>query len=950
MVTSDSGRSLERSLRDARLDDPIERDRALAATEAALFGRPAAPLRFGRYLLLDRIGAGGQGVVHAAYDPELDRRVAIKLLGTRGSSARHADLLREAQAAAKLAHPNVLAIHDVGVFEQRPFGAADTPDHGVYVVSELVDGETFDVWRARGAPSTDAIIEVMCAVGRGLAAAHACGLVHADVKPTNVLIDREGRPRVLDFGVARAIGSSGPRPDEPRPVAGTPAYMAPEQQRGGEDIDARADVFAACVMLYEALFGRRPFDGADGAALLSAKLRGAIDFPRTPRVPRWIVRVLQRGLASDRKDRHPSMLALVEALERRHARKVRVAVGIAVTVATVLTLATVALAQQRARAAQCTERGLALEGVWDARNSEELHAAFVASASPESAVLHEQTFRRVADGLDSYARELTALRERVCRETLIDQHVPLGQMNARMLCLDRRATRLGTLVRRLLEVDGRSAARATQIVAELPPLAPCMDAPVESDDSARGELLALEAELADVDALRHTDRFAEAEAASDRALAAAQSHPAWHARALAQRSQLERWRGDFAAAEAALEQALGLAERAGDDATAAAILIEQGFVIGVPGARHDEGLRALDLAEAKLARIGGDPSLAIQHGYHRGRVLEDAGRLDEAEGVLVDTLSTAEATYGHTHPLIADVANMIGVIAERRGDWSGARERYREAHAMRVELVGELNARTAVTQSNLMHISWVLGDTSGVIEGYREAIAVLARTLGPTHLDTAWARALLAGALLDLERPAEALAEAETGLRGLEPTFAPDHPDVIEAVSAVAGALHGLGRDPEALVLADRVVAATRARHDVGELATVLLDRAEYLRALGRCTELVSVLEEVLALGPPTPATMVRVHRLRGGCALDEGEALIAAFELTHALAGARAWNGPVMVVLAVQYELARALAVHSPTAACEVAAEAIAVIDRTGARRSWRAELSALCSELRAP
>ncbi len=236
----------------------------------------------GRYVILDRIGAGGMGVVYAAYDPELDRRVALKLLRTdRFAAPGHLRLLREAKALARLTHPNVVAVHDAGTFGDQ-----------VFVAMELVEGETLRQWLEAGARSWREVLDRLLAAGRGLAAAHAAGLVHRDFKPENVLLGRDGRVRVVDFGLAKALADAAEEPAAPDSggelaspltewgaVLGTPAYMAPEQIRGIA-ADARSDQFSFCVALYEALYGERPFGkGPRETPSRGARLRG----PPAPR-------------------------------------------------------------------------------------------------------------------------------------------------------------------------------------------------------------------------------------------------------------------------------------------------------------------------------------------------------------------------------------------------------------------------------------------------------------------------------------------------------------------------------------------------------------------------------------------------------------------------------------------------------------------------------------------
>jgi tetratricopeptide (TPR) repeat protein/TolB-like protein len=264
------------------------------------------PTTLGRYTLLEPLGEGAMGVVYAAYDPKLERTIALKILKHEPGDR----LLAEARAMARLAHPNVVAVHDVGVEQGQS-----------YIAMERVDGQTLSAWLATPRGS-DELIPLLCAVGRALAAAHAAGLVHRDFKPSNVLVDRQGRPRVGDFGLALdpTAGGSGE-------IAGTPAYMAPEQA-DGRPIDARADQFAYCVTFWEALHDTRPFGGTTPPEVQAEIARGR---PRHGgrRAPRWLERILLRGLATHPDHRFASMDALLAAIEARRRRRKVVAGALA---------------------------------------------------------------------------------------------------------------------------------------------------------------------------------------------------------------------------------------------------------------------------------------------------------------------------------------------------------------------------------------------------------------------------------------------------------------------------------------------------------------------------------------------------------------------------------------------------------------------------------------------
>jgi hypothetical protein len=294
----------------------------------------------GRYIILNRIGAGGMGVVYAAHDPELDRKIALKLIRRRerldgGARDPQERLIREAQAMARITHPNVTAVHDVG-------------RHGdqVYVAMELISGETLAAWLAAKKRSPAQIVDVFRRAGEGLRAAHVVGLVHRDFKPNNVMIDCEGRVRVLDFGLARPAGirdgsepSSSPSRLEANLTAsgvlqGTPAYMAPEQLKG-KPADARSDQYSFCVALWEALCGTRPFAGSIAARLGEAGARPRL---HASHVPGYLLRALKRGLAAEPEARFATMEALLNALAPRRRALAWLGVPLVVVLVVVLVL------------------------------------------------------------------------------------------------------------------------------------------------------------------------------------------------------------------------------------------------------------------------------------------------------------------------------------------------------------------------------------------------------------------------------------------------------------------------------------------------------------------------------------------------------------------------------------------------------------------------------------
>jgi hypothetical protein len=297
-------------------------DRALSATAPLVSGEAGAlPTSVGRFVVLSPIGHGSMGVVVAAYDPVLDRRIALKVLRAGQATAGDARLIQEAQAMARLAHPNVVTVHEAGA-----------ADGHVYLAMEFVAGGTLRSWLAAAPRGWREIRDRFVEAGRGLAAAHDAGLVHRDFKPDNVLIGRDGHARVTDFGLVRSAPPGGDAASDTTSVAGTPRYMAPEQHLG-QRADARADQFAFCVALYEALWQLDPFAAADPAARRARILAGEVAAPPPGRAPAQIAAAVLRGLAVDPERRYSSMRVLLDDLVRDPAiarrRRLRlVAVGL----------------------------------------------------------------------------------------------------------------------------------------------------------------------------------------------------------------------------------------------------------------------------------------------------------------------------------------------------------------------------------------------------------------------------------------------------------------------------------------------------------------------------------------------------------------------------------------------------------------------------------------------
>jgi len=346
-------------------DDPANAGVAETLPGQLSSGAVAGPVpvgtHIGRYVVGPVLGIGGMGVVHEAEDRELGRKVAIKLLRPGAASAEgQARLRREAQAMARLSEPNVVAVHDVGEHEGR-----------VFVAIDLIDGVNLRRWLGERKRRVHEIVAVLAGAGRGLAAAHAAGVVHRDVKPDNVLVRRDGRALMTDFGLARAADSGEPAPPgaaradgvttDSDSILGTPAYMSPEQL-AGDTIDARSDQYSFCATLYEALYGERPFGGKTLDELREAVTAGRLRPPPPgTRVPASLREVVARGLSVRPGDRYPSMEHLLAALGRDRTRVPRAIATLAASLALAAGVGLFAdwIARERAMASARTGFGAA---------------------------------------------------------------------------------------------------------------------------------------------------------------------------------------------------------------------------------------------------------------------------------------------------------------------------------------------------------------------------------------------------------------------------------------------------------------------------------------------------------------------------------------------------------------------------------------------------------------
>lgn len=886
--------------------------------------------RVGRYVVLYRLGRGGMGVVYAAYDPQLDRKVAVKVLRTRPSLGQgqddqdsHDRMLREAQALARLSHPNVVAVHDAGLLDGR-----------VFVAMDFVDGETLRRWLKSKTRSRREILGVYLQAGDALVAAHTAEIVHRDFKPDNALIGRDGRVQVLDFGLARLHGDTaaevGPAvPSEIEPGddkegdtktstrtgsgeerrQGTPAYMAPEQHER-ERVGPAADQYAFCVSLWEALCERPPFAGKDEVLLANIKL-GRLTEPARGKLSGRLRRILRRGLSADPKARYPSMQALLLDLRhdpRRHWRRAGAAVGtLGIAAASVL-----AYAQLSGAPPVCDGARDRLHQVWGPAHRAQVRAAISGSSRGHAA----HTRDMVEKALDDYATRWTEAYTEACTATHVRQEQSEGLLDLRMACLSRRLDEMGAVTSLLAEADAEVVDNALATVDGLPPLTRCRDVmalrerqPLPRNPKRREEIEQTRARVAQAEALERSGQIDEAIIAARAALRRAREldyQPLVAQAGLALGEALEL-KGEAGEARATLLDAEVAAEIARDDVLLAEIRVLLVMVVGDRLRQPEPGHTWARLARATLERLGGVPhleailenniALVLDHEArpedvlaHQRRAVElaeqaqlselrlatlynnlagtlsEVGQFEEALQRAQQARLTWEKSLGARHHRVATAMSMLGYIHQSRGDTREALRWYEQAYAQMVAELGTQSPHTADILTNIAICQANLGQLEPAEGSFRRVLALQQRAFGSEHLHVAQAHVNLGVILSRQGQPEDALAEQRRALAIKERALGRDHAQVAASLEEVANALEKLSRHDEALPPREQALEIRERVYgpDHPSLCTVLGNLAHNLLELHELDRALTVASRALLLAddpsvPPLDRAFVRL-------------------------------------------------------------------------------------------
>ena len=879
------------------------------------------------------------GVVLAAHDPDLDRAVAIKLVRPKSESsnteAAQQRMLREAQSMAKIAHPNVVAVHQVGFQSDQ-----------LFIAMEFIDGRTLRAWSGERSRSLAEVLDVFAAAGRGLAAAHAAGLVHRDFKPDNVLVSHDGRVAVTDFGLVGIAGAAASEAaptasaDAPRlsasadvtltatgSIMGSPAYMAAEQHKGGE-VDHRADQFAFCVSLWEALYGQRPFHRPTLAELVYATLDGTVPQPsRTAvagSVPGAVERALRRGLLPDPEARWPSMQALLARLRYDpKAASRRIAAGVGAVFGIGLLGAGVTWGLRNDDRPGCDTGADRRAEVWN----EDLRAKLSAGLRSTGAALASEADKAVGGRLNGWATAWEGEYRDACEATAHRGEQSGALLDQRMRCLERSRADVGRLVSALIDTrDPQVVAKATAAAASRTVLAQC--APERLHDSAHqgaAEALALAAPVREsIDAAVLLDalgKSAEAVAALEalRPQVDALGQDAVLAELLLHTGRMLARAGRPADSESALKEAIATAAETGaNDVEAEAMLALADTV----GSHLGDAKRALGIlaGAASAVRRATDPALEAYYERAMGGILYmtqqhelseehlrtavaldlaasddrsrslsatynvlavllgDLARTDEALAAYQEALTYTEAHFGAGHPNLAVILNNRAGVYRSVGRRDEAREDHNRALEILHRSLGDAHPWVSMSHEGLGILAQESGDLDVASTHFAKTLAIREASYGSEHPTVASSLHNLASIAFMSAEPLKAStlwlrARAIWVANGGE--HQPSIADVDQNLAQVAvqtGDLELAQRRFKSALQISQVVFG----EEHPQLVIILANYADTLQSQGKCPEAFVLLERGLAIAEqhgrtqtPDGAALVSVQ---GWCRLGTGE------------------------------------------------------------------------------
>ncbi len=805
-------------MHDSPNSDPHRTNTTRTRTEAspAPTSPPIASARsLGRYQILSVVGEGGMGQVYAAYDPKLDRRVALKLLRTVGVATHRHRLNREARALARLSHPNVVTVHEV-----------DEHDGRLLVAMEYVQGQTLKDWMAANPPQGGTTwlaeaLELLLQAGQGLAAAHEAQLVHRDFKPANVLVGTDGRVRVADFGLARSVfddntleepsgsPSTGPHSlaaeDATRTgvVVGTPAYMAPEQA-DGKPLDGRSDQYSFCLVSWELLFGVRP-------------RRGALTRPQKSAIPEGVEKVLRRGLAKrpsarfrEMKDLLAALSAQLGALRGRPPSSLRRRGLWVVTTAALLGggLWGVQKWTTARRVRACETQGDSIDALWNEDSRTAVVDALEGTKLGTAIPIAESVTPWLDERAESWREQATA----ACLNTQVENIWTQSESDAASWCLEHDWFDLQTLLEELSVADETVAQNATQAAATFSPPGHCLTpealrAPIpQRGIFQRFDFYETLRAQSKISTLVATGKYDAALAVAETALRDAEAL-GWLPLTASVRvhyAQVLDKLGRGPDVASAAEEAFVEASRSGAWAVAADAAIVSADAMDW---KRSEGRIWLMVAEAASFHAGDPLDLReAERSSVEARAYARDGQHDAALRLHRKALEIYETALGSRSFDAATAHDETGQVLLAQGSYKDALDHMNRSIDIKKTLLGESHPSAARTLGNIGATYAEFGNVESGIKIITEALRIQVETLGENHIITLGTRANLGATYFNAGNIDRAISILEDVVE-LVSKHHKGHPRLVSHLNALATSYYVIGRFEEATPLFEKALA-----------------------------------------------------------------------------------------------------------------------------------------------
>ncbi len=907
-------RTLTRWKQNSSSDGPVMDVGLIAEDRASSQREISKGTALGRYIVLYRIGSGGMGEVYAAYDPQLDRKIAIKVLRSDLGRQTGKAMRREAAALARLIHPNVVTVFDFDETAGRQF-----------IAMEFIAGLTLKEWLAEEHPSRQQVVAMFSAAGRGLAAAHDAGLAHRDFKPSNAMLTVGGDVKVLDFGLA-SDPSLDNTVDEATRWLGTPLYMAPERLDGHPG-DALSDQFSFCAALFEALTGNTPCPTTGrGQRFTTPLVEQAANS-----IPARLRRTLRKGLARRPEERFSDLPELLESLAPVRIRRS------GLVAAAVLVVGLLLVGQARSNGPRCDGGSQKMVGLWDTARKEQLEASFLAAGVPFAV----DSWRGIESELDRYMGSWQEMHTETCEATHLRGEQSAALLDRRMSCLDSRLQAVKSVTDLLIDADAKTLSKSGAAIDRLRSLDDCADrerltslVELPDEPAVLGQITELYQVAADQIAKFHLGQHPDLqalEAADSRSVKL--GYPPLEGELAYVLGKLQQtFAVDATLAEETLLRALERAIAGRDRQLQVRVYTE---LTEATGRANPEGGKLWErLGRAALeAMPSASRELAYELETASGLVDWAAGEYEQTREHFVQALALAEQVWGPNHPRLARPIGNLGMMGGGPG--------VERAIAILEHAYGR---NSPMLSSHLVNIASHLANKglyNQALEQAERCDRLVADAYGEDNRDRILPLTLLAQIYLAADRP----WLAEPALRRALALIVGGAPNVRREADlnvVLAKALHRQQRDLEALPYAEEALARVETQVSPKDPLTieVMIVAGSVLRELGRLTEAEAHLAKAreMVAGPADDLQRLELQAELAETLLIRGQSAVAVPLLEVAIEHVRA-DMDRGLAARLRFLLARALVGDDAARAGELATAATAGLDENN---RWHQQLRA--------